>query len=61
MVRMFNELKETVEWTANKIQEEMKAEIRKLQTEVPLIKNLVDEMKNSVGVLNSRMIKLKTE
>lgn len=37
IVRMFNDLKETIEWTTNKIQEEIRIEIRKLQIEVSLI------------------------
>lgn len=67
MVRMFNELKLTVEQTSHRksfertveknslILEEMTAEIRKLQTVVSLIKNSVDKMKNSRGALNSRI------
>ena len=70
IVKMIDELKATMERTSNKlreamdaalerstkmIQEEMRAEISKLGTEVTQVKESVDEMKNSVGALNSRM------
>lgn len=43
---MFSELKETMKWTANKRQEETIEEIRKLQTEMAELKNLVSKIKN---------------
>lgn len=38
--RMHEELEETVEHTANKIQEDMRAEMRKIQAEVTDLKTL---------------------
>lgn len=52
MERMFNELKEIVEWTHSKMQEDMRTEMRKLQSVISELKNLVGEIKNSVKGLS---------
>lgn len=41
---MFKELKETMEWATNKTKDNIIVELRKLQTEVAELKNLVDEI-----------------
>lgn len=44
---MFIKLKETMEWTNNKMQEVVRTEIRKPQTERTELKNLLSEMKKT--------------
>lgn len=52
---MFNGLKETIELTANQIKEDMRPELKKLQTEMSYLKKLVGKMENSLEGLISRM------
>lgn len=45
MLRIFDKLKETMEGTANKIQENMRIEIIKLQTKMSELKNFTGKTK----------------
>lgn len=55
MLNMFNELKETIECTVNKIQEDKRIKMRKMKTKMFQLKNLVNIMKNSLEGLTSKV------
>lgn len=57
MLHMFKELKETVECTANKTQEDVAAKMRrKKRTEMSELKNLQGKLKNSLEALSSKTL-----
>lgn len=55
MLNMFNELKETIECTVNKIQEDVRIKMRKMKTKMSQLKNLANIMKNSLEGLTSKV------
>lgn len=56
MLRLFNMLKDAMEWSANETQENKRAEMRKIQKpKMSELKNLVGGMKNSLEGLTSRV------
>lgn len=57
---MFIKLKETMEWTNNKMQEVVRTEIRKPQTERTELKNLLSEMKTTTTTTLKDLVNIMT-